>query len=106
MTLNCNLPMIYKKTETSVIERTKQETAVVEHAMTEDDLTHPALYRHKMNSLPGFSYRKYHVDQNSQQNKNSSAGSDWDLYPGLIRNIENEGTPEQVDKLHRMEHNL
>ncbi|GAA5803838.1 hypothetical protein HPULCUR_009323 [Helicostylum pulchrum] len=106
MTLNCTLPMIYKKTETSIIERTKQETAVVEHAMTEDDLTHPALYRHKMNSLPGSNYRKYHTTQNSQQNKKSSADSNWDLYPGLIRNIENKGTPEQVDKLHHMERNL
>ncbi|KAG2230797.1 hypothetical protein BDF21DRAFT_431939 [Thamnidium elegans] len=106
MTLNCNLPMIYKKTETSVIERTKQETAVVEHAMTEDDLTHPALYRYKMNSLPGCNYRKYHANQNPQQNNNSSRDSNWDLYPGLIRNIENEGTPEQVDKLHHMEQSL
>lgn len=95
--------MNHKKT-TSIIERPRQETAVVEHAMTEDDLTHPALYRQKMNCLPGSTYRKYTANLKAIDNCNISTDTDWDLYPSLIRNIENSGTPEQVEKLHRMEH--
>lgn len=97
MTLNNNLAVIYKK----------ETTAVVEHPMTEDDLTHPGLYRFKRNSLPCYTYHQSTMKEEEAKNASSATKStcDWDLYPGLIRNIENEGTPEQVEKLHRMEHN-
>lgn len=91
-----------KQPNTSIIQR--QQTAVVEHPMTEDDLTHPALYRFKRNSLPCYTHHKSKA--NDKVNCNSSGDADWDLYPALIRNIENSGTPEQVEELHRMEHRI
>ncbi|KAI8369015.1 hypothetical protein BD560DRAFT_398342 [Blakeslea trispora] len=83
--------------------QTKQTTAVVEHAMTDDDLTHPSLYRFKRNSLPcHFNYRpKFKSDIVQTE---ATVDSDWDLYPGLLRDIENEGSAEQVKKLHQMQH--
>lgn len=42
---------------------------------------------------------------NKNNNASTSNNADWDLYPGSIRNIENDGTLEQVDKLHRMQNN-
>ncbi|KAI7892681.1 uncharacterized protein EV154DRAFT_395967, partial [Mucor mucedo] len=62
-------------------------TAVVEHPMTEDDLTHPALYRFKRNSLPCYTYHK--STANDKVINNSVSNADWDLYPALIRTIEN-----------------
>lgn len=100
MTLNNNnLPMMHKKTS----------TAVVEHPMTEDDLTHPGLYRFKRNSIPCYTYHQPTVNDKVKTNANATSSSsevDWDLYPGVMRGIENEGTPEQVEKLHRMQHNM
>lgn len=94
--------MINKQSKTSIMPR--QQTAVVEHPMTEDDLTHPALYRFKRNSLPCYTYHKSIASDKVKENGNSASNTDWDLYPALVRNIENNGTPEQVEKLHRMEH--
>lgn len=111
MTLNSNnLPMMHKKPDTAIIERVKQVTAVVEHPMTEDDLTHPGLYRFKKNSMPCYTYHQPAnnlTDKSSEGNTTcSSSEVDWDLYPGVMRTIENEGTPDQVEKLHQMQHNM
>jgi hypothetical protein len=105
MTLNKNLPILHKKPNTAIIERAKEVTAIMEHPMTEDDLTHPGLYRFKKNSAPCYTYHISNtIDEKSNSVSNNS--TDWDLYPGLMRNIENEGSPEQVETLHRMQHKL
>ncbi|KAI9480823.1 MAG: hypothetical protein EXX96DRAFT_564238, partial [Benjaminiella poitrasii] len=105
-----NLKNKQQCTTTAVVERpTRQETtAVVEHSMTEDDLTHPTLYRFKMNSIPcnNFHKAKYNTSSNTRSNSNGEVNSaDWDLYPGLMRDIENEGSPKLVEELHKMELN-
>ncbi|KAI8875433.1 hypothetical protein K501DRAFT_289371 [Backusella circina FSU 941] len=104
--MKSNISNIFKSSPTGIAEKSKETTSVVEHHMQEDDLTHPGLYRFKRNSLPVSSYRpqfdKSEVLNNSPKEKNEQ----WDLYPGLIREIENEGTPEQVEKLHQMQRSL
>lgn len=100
-----------KNNTTSIIERPKEETSIMEHPMTEDDLTHPGLYRFKKNSPTCYTY---HGNKSNKQASTSSSLSsaqstnpaDWDLYPGLIRDIVNEGSPEQVDKLQEMQKSL
>ncbi|KAI8080110.1 uncharacterized protein B0P05DRAFT_540019 [Gilbertella persicaria] len=76
-------------------------TAVVEHAMSEDDLTHPCLYRFKRNNMP--CHFNYHPKFTSDVPSHTPTSDSWDLYPSLIREIENEGSPEQVEKLHQMQ---
>ncbi|KAG2232749.1 hypothetical protein INT48_001103 [Thamnidium elegans] len=52
-----------------------------------DATTHPSVYRDTINQ------------------KNESKGQDdWDLYPNMIRQVENQGSPEQVEHLHDLEH--
>lgn len=107
MTLNKNLPILHQKPNTAIIERAKEVTAIVEHPMTEDDLTHPGLYRFKKNSAPCYTYRISHTENNEPKpNATDSSSTDWDLYPGLMRDIENEGSREQVEKLHRMQQKI
>ncbi|KAI8993440.1 hypothetical protein BDB01DRAFT_776338 [Pilobolus umbonatus] len=67
----------------------KEVTAVVEHSIQEEDLTHPALYRFKMNTAPVFHYSRSPTQlpiNNATTNYN-----DWDLYPSLMRSAINEG---------------
>ncbi|KAI8352112.1 hypothetical protein BD560DRAFT_438806 [Blakeslea trispora] len=45
-----------------------------------DTVTHPSLYR-----------------------DSSSNTEDWDLYPQMIRKVENEGNQKQVEHLHELE---
>ncbi|KAF1796850.1 hypothetical protein FB192DRAFT_1403992 [Mucor lusitanicus] len=82
-----------KNNTTSIIERPKEETSIMEHPMTEDDLTHPGLYRFKKNSPTCYTY---HGRKSNEQAPLSSAQpsnpGDWDLYPGLRRDIVNEGS--------------
>lgn len=93
--------------ETAIKEFQKKETGIMEHPMTEEDLTHPGLYRHKMNSMPcSYSYTKPSNQAKSSNSNSNSSTNDWDLYPGLIRDIVNEGSPEQVEKLQQMQQNL
>ncbi|KAI9481692.1 MAG: hypothetical protein EXX96DRAFT_567667 [Benjaminiella poitrasii] len=35
----------------------------------------------------------------------TTESNDWDLYPHVMRKIENEGTAKQVEHLHKLEHN-
>ncbi|KAI9488137.1 hypothetical protein BDB00DRAFT_773134 [Zychaea mexicana] len=73
----------------------------------QDTLTHPLLYRENINSA-----------QQSEGNSNNTVASSWmppaqplkdggdecwDCYPHLVRKIENEGTPEQVEHLHQLQ---
>ncbi|KAI9271703.1 hypothetical protein BDA99DRAFT_500756 [Phascolomyces articulosus] len=36
-------------------------------------------------------------------NENEHSEEYWDCYPNLARNIENQGTPEQVEQLHELQ---
>lgn len=90
---------------TSVIERPKEETSIMEHPMTEDDLTHPGLYRFKKNSPTCYTYHSNKPAKQVTYTQPQSPG-DWDLYPGLIRDIINEGSQEQVEKLQKMQKSL
>lgn len=81
---------------------------------TQDAFTHPMLYRETMNSP------KSNQDNKEAHQKNCQCGKKqaikiptpkqekeepcWDCYPHLVRKIENEGTPEQVEQLHELEH--
>ncbi|KAI8379656.1 uncharacterized protein BYT42DRAFT_496134 [Radiomyces spectabilis] len=40
----------------------------------------------------------------SNEPRKSQDYNEWDLYPGKIRQVENQGTPEQVKHLHELEH--
>ncbi|KAI9308519.1 hypothetical protein BJ944DRAFT_260083 [Cunninghamella echinulata] len=73
--------------------------------------THPQLYREYINHPSKSDNKKKEataLNNKSNQDKKSAsttAGSDdeWDLYPKLVRDIENHGTPEQVEHLHQLE---
>ncbi|KAI7874409.1 hypothetical protein K492DRAFT_174516 [Lichtheimia hyalospora FSU 10163] len=81
---------------------------------TQDAFTHPMLYRETMNSP------KANNDNKEPHRKDCQCGKKqaikiptpkqekeepcWDCYPHLVRKIENEGTPEQVEQLHELEH--
>jgi hypothetical protein len=101
---NNNLPMLYQGKSTAIKEYQKKETGVMEYPFSEEDLTHPGLYRHRMNSATCYSYTKPNTSSKHMQvESNTTTSSDWDLYPGLIRDIVNEGSPEQVEKLQQMQ---
>ncbi|CAO3594862.1 unnamed protein product [Absidia cylindrospora] len=79
-----------------------------------DHLTHPQMYRESIN-CPTSNKKNQPLapstgtndnDSSKQTLPNSNQGQQedqWDLYPQLIREIENTGTPEQVDHLHDLE---
>ncbi|KAI7903671.1 uncharacterized protein BX663DRAFT_38010 [Cokeromyces recurvatus] len=93
---------------TAIVERLSREqiTAAVEYFMTEDDLTHPVLYRYKRNTIPcKYFHQPIYNKHTPNATMNQMNHTDWDLYPSLMRNIENEGSAEQVRKLHEMESN-
>lgn len=75
--------MLHKKENTNT-------TAVVEYAITDDDLTHPALYRFKRNSLPCYSHQsKSSLAPSLPPPQAAVAKSDWDLYPSIMREMKN-----------------
>ena len=61
-------------------------TAVVEHAISEDDLTHPALYRFKINSPPCYNY---HPKPSKPTPVIVETKVDYDLYPSIMRDMKN-----------------
>ncbi|KAI7898672.1 uncharacterized protein BX663DRAFT_232570 [Cokeromyces recurvatus] len=63
--------------------------------------THPSLYRDTVN---GRCEQKADININCTSEKETEANN-WDLYPQIIREIENEGTEKQVGHLHELEHN-
>ncbi|KAI9277485.1 hypothetical protein BY458DRAFT_107364 [Sporodiniella umbellata] len=62
-------------------------TAVVEYAISDNDLTHPALYRFKRNSMPFYCYCPKPCPVSTPSVRVSK--SDWDLYPAVMREINN-----------------
>lgn len=80
---------------------------------TQDAFTHPMLYRESVNSPKSSQDQKLH-QKGCQCGKKQAIKFPapkqekeepcWDCYPHIARKIENEGTPEQVEQLHEMEH--
>ncbi|KAG0743858.1 hypothetical protein G6F16_008363 [Rhizopus arrhizus] len=65
-----------------------------------DTLTHPSVYRDTINCQRRKSDT---TDVNMKTQNETKQNQDWDLYPQLIRKIENEGSEEQVKRLHQLE---
>jgi hypothetical protein len=65
-----------------------------------DAMTHPSLYRDTINGKVG---QKIDSDYKCTPQK-ENASDNWDLYPQMIRKVENEGSPKQVEHLHQLEH--
>ncbi|KAI8081706.1 uncharacterized protein BX664DRAFT_341073 [Halteromyces radiatus] len=75
-----------------------------------DHLTHPQMYRqsinHSQSSITKNQSKKEQIifDWNKMNQQQEQGQQDlWDLYPQLIRDIENKGTREQVKHLHDLE---
>ncbi|KAI8081797.1 uncharacterized protein B0P05DRAFT_538092 [Gilbertella persicaria] len=66
-----------------------------------DTMTHPSLYRDSVNCKVG---QKIDSDIKCQEQKQATNQADWDLYPQMIRKVENEGSPKDVEHLHQLEH--
>ncbi|KAI8989510.1 hypothetical protein BDB01DRAFT_782171 [Pilobolus umbonatus] len=67
-----------------------------------DSLTHPLVHRASVN---GHVDSKIECDKlKAQPDVANDNYNNWDLYPQVIRNIENQGTEEQVKHLHELEH--
>ncbi|KAI9318754.1 hypothetical protein BX666DRAFT_1538226 [Dichotomocladium elegans] len=80
---------------------------------SDNTLTHPMLYRQQMNSPPQTNTKQPTMPTHHQQGwspkpvKDETSSKEepcWDCYPSMMRKIENEGTPEQVEQLHELEH--
>ncbi|KAI8644053.1 hypothetical protein BD408DRAFT_384593 [Parasitella parasitica] len=68
-----------------------------------DTTTHPSVYRDTVNEKKCDKIDNGFVCS-AQQSKDEC--EDWDLYPQMIRKVENEGTPKDVQHLHKLEHTL
>ncbi|KAI9011986.1 hypothetical protein CLU79DRAFT_771509 [Phycomyces nitens] len=72
-----------------------------------EELTHPLLYRDSVNHPDSCCNKKCPKSPGEiiepRPTKNEDKDN-WDLYPNMIREVENKGTPEQVEHLHELEH--
>jgi hypothetical protein len=69
-----------------------------------DVTTNPSAYRDAINERVCL---KINNEFKGQPQKQCESGSnEWDLYPQLIRKIENEGSPNDVEELHKIERTL
>lgn len=69
---------------------------------SDESLTHPQAYRDAINGKIATTIK----DSDQFPCKSASACSsdkDWDMYPQLIRTIENQGSEKQVNQLHEIE---
>lgn len=68
-----------------------------------DTMTHPSCYRDAINGKinPKLTGVKVCGEVKKSQ---GSCENDWDLYPQMIRKVENEGSSKQVEHLHELEH--
>lgn len=70
-----------------------------------DAMTHPSVYRDTMNGKKCEKIDNgFKCSSTAQKPKEDS--EDWDLYPQMIRKVENEGTAADVQHLHELEHTL
>ncbi|GAA5799244.1 hypothetical protein EDC94DRAFT_94678 [Helicostylum pulchrum] len=68
---------------------------------TVDATTHPSVYRDTINQKVKQNVTGCKTECKKSENKSQN---DWDLYPNMIRQVENQGSPEQVEHLHDLEH--
>ena len=66
-----------------------------------DVMTHPSVYRDTVNCRES---QKLTGGKECPQKTNEPKEDNWDLYPNMIRKVENEGSPAQVEHLHELEH--
>ncbi|KAG2204462.1 hypothetical protein INT47_005253 [Mucor saturninus] len=67
-----------------------------------DTMTHPSCYRDAMNGKMNQKLTGVNVEQTKKSQESNE--NDWDLYPQMIRKVENEGSAKQVEHLHELEH--
>lgn len=67
-----------------------------------DAMTHPSVYRDTINER--VNPKVTGTNMTCSENKEKKCENDWDLYPNMIRKVENEGDSKQVEHLHRLEH--
>jgi hypothetical protein len=65
-------------------------------------MTHPSVYRDTVNGrvCQNVTGGSEVCAEKAKENKEDN----WDLYPNMIRKVENEGSPAQVEHLHELEH--
>ncbi|KAF1797620.1 hypothetical protein FB192DRAFT_1400776, partial [Mucor lusitanicus] len=70
-----------------------------------DAMTHPSVYRDTVNGKKCEKIdNEFKCD--TADNKPKQDSEDWDLYPQMIRKVENEGTAKDVQHLHELEHTI
>lgn len=73
---------------------------------TEDNveaMTHPSVYRDTVNGRVCQNVTGGSEPITTEKSKTSNEDN-WDLYPNMIRKVENEGSSAQVEHLHELEH--
>ncbi|CEP18712.1 hypothetical protein [Parasitella parasitica] len=68
-----------------------------------DTTTHPSVYRDTINQKQ---CDKIDNGFTCSAQKSKEECENWDLYPQMIRKVENEGSPKDVQRLHKLEHTL
>lgn len=69
----------------------------------DEAMTHPSVYRDTVNGRACQNVTGGKTCDNTKK-ANESTEDNWDLYPNMIRKVENEGSPAQVEHLHELEH--
>ncbi|CAO3617657.1 unnamed protein product [Mucor hiemalis] len=69
----------------------------------DEAMTHPSVYRDTVN---GRACQNVTGGKTCDKTAKANEGpqDNWDLYPNMIRKVENEGSPAQVEHLHELEH--
>jgi hypothetical protein len=67
-----------------------------------DAMTHPSVYRDTVNERVNSKVTGGNVSCSKSNEKKYE--NDWDLYPQMIRKVENEGNSKQIEHLHQLEH--
>lgn len=75
----------------------------INNNQADDAATHPSVYRDTVNQTVSPKVTGCNVTAQGQKTENKCE-DDWDLYPNMIRKVENEGTAKQVEHLHELEH--
>lgn len=67
-----------------------------------DTVTHPSCYRDAMNGKVNIKLTGLNIEETKKCQESNE--NNWDLYPQMIRKVENEGSVKQVEHLHELEH--
>ncbi|KAK4516359.1 uncharacterized protein ATC70_011330 [Mucor velutinosus] len=80
------------------------DTTKNQQAQDIDAMTHPSVYRDTVNGKKCEKIDNGFKCSNTDKTKQDT--EDWDLYPQMIRKVENEGTAKDVQHLHDLEHTI